>query len=434
MANDRFSPDTAHLRATKLKENKIMKLCMSTHWVCLILSLLFFISHHVEAGQRSRGDVLATVGQFKITKNDLEARIGNLPTEMKATFLNDPEQRGQMLKELVRIEVFSREAALLELDKTERFQRITDEVIKTMLAEEYSRERIISKITITDEDAETYYRNHKDEFMEPEEIVASFFWIKSHKDDPRDRQDRKLRLAEDIRRKLKAGVQAPALVDKVKKEHSALQANAHESIPRGRLIPDVEKTVFNLDIHDVSPVIPIDNGFLVFIIHDKLPAGYNAYDVVRDEIFEKRKTQEKNRLLKNEEKRLFSKYNVEIIGESMGERGQAVQNDEGVQEDGMSETIIAKIVEIGPFQSDPPDNGIIGTMVVGGLGRGSKVGQIVVEILRETGFFRQIKGDYQKVSIDDLKSGQTVEIFPKGPVTRSYPPTVQATKVNLIEF
>lgn len=401
--------------------------------VILLCVSIFEMVGSVCANQHSKGNVLATIGQTQITKKDLETRIRNLPPEMKEVFLNDSNEKEQLLRELVRIEVFSREAAQLKLDETERFKRITSEVIKTMLAEEYTSEKIISKIIISEEDAELYYRTHMKEFETAEEIVASFIWVKTHADDTQDKKNAKKITAEEIKAQLEAGEPFAPLTTKLKKELADIQSTENEYIPRGRLVPQVEDIVFKLEIDAVSPVIPIDDGFLVFKVYDKLASRLNTYDDVRDEIFQKLELQERNRIFNDEESRLFKKYDVEIAGGNWIVENENDQNDSGFEDDSLTEVLVGKIVNIEKFESQSSDHDIMGIITVGGMGRSSKIDHMVVEILQETKFYRKFNGEYTEQLFNNLKINSLVEILPKGPMTMSYPPTLQARKVVITE-
>jgi parvulin-like peptidyl-prolyl isomerase len=403
-----------------------------------LLHLSVFGTGIVFADQYSSGDVLATVGEKQITAKDLETRIRNLPPEMKEVFLNDAKEKEQLLKELARIEVFSREASRLNLDKSDRFKRITSEVIKTMLAEEYTNEKIISRVTITEEDAELYYQTHKEEFRNPEGIVASFVWIKTFVDDTQDKKNEKKRTAEEMRGRLAAGELFSPVADRMKKELVDVQVTENEYLPRGRLVPEVEDVVFKLGTGKVSPVIPIDEGFLVFKIYDKVPSTYNTYDEVRENIFEKLGLMERQRVFKDEEQRLFAKYGVEIMGKKWQGENKNNQSDaagnrkiptSGKSDKSQADMLVGKIITVNGYETGSSGHEIMGTMTVGDMGRSSQKDTIVVEVLRDTEVLRKSANGYEKIFFKDLKTGQIIEIMSRGPMTMSYPPTVQADRI-----
>ena len=112
------------------------------------------LRHACANGEHADG-VLAAIGHDRITSEDLEHHLKNLPPALREQF-STPEGREHLLKELVRIEVFSREGRTLGLDQSEHFKAKLDAIAKTLLAEEYSRQQVLSGITVDEAEAMRY--------------------------------------------------------------------------------------------------------------------------------------------------------------------------------------------------------------------------------------------------------------------------------------
>lgn len=393
------------------------------------LTIMVICSFHLEradAFQDSGVEILAIIGEKKITRDDLMTRIDNLPEDMRAVFLEDPLERERLLKEIVRIDVFALEAKALKLDESEKFKRVSDEIIKAMLAEEYTSQKIVSPITVSETAAKRYHQDNREKFKVPGQITTSFFWVKAHPDGLQDSRGEKREIAEEIQNDLNSGELFSTVAEKIKKAHADIQTTENENIPRGRLLPEVETVVFDLIAGEVSPVIEIDDGFLVFKLHDKIPARALPYEDARDEILSTLETEEKKRRFKDEEARLFDKYKVQVMDEKIKIN---TGGDSGMPGNEMSEVITGKIIAVNFFQTVSSDDNLIGTMTVQRLDLDNGKDPLIVDILMGTKIFIRNNGDENEQVVTILNKGQTVEIVPKGPIMMSYPPKTQASKI-----
>ena len=93
---------------------------------CFIMLLLAgdlsYASPYEKSGEN---DVLALIGSQKITVKELNERLEKLPPDSKFIYVTE-QGREQFLREMVRAEVFSREAREIGLNKVKDFrERIT---------------------------------------------------------------------------------------------------------------------------------------------------------------------------------------------------------------------------------------------------------------------------------------------------------------------
>lgn len=297
------------------KRNEIIFIIFS----CLALSL--FVSQLVCSADSSlkaiEEDVLAMVGNVKITSRDLENRIKNFPKGVKEVF-RTKEGKENLLRDLVRIEVFAREARAIDLDKSRSFQKIRAEVIKALLAEEYTNQQIISKITVSEKEIRQYYENHLSEFTISEKIKASVVFIKIPENTTPTLRQEKKEIAKNIRKQLESGDDVSKAVERFSQQSSGIEYNENESIPRGRLVPEIENDVFKLEVGEISPILTIKEGFLLFKVGEKIPEELLSREEVSNEIGRKLEMEKRSRELESIEKRLFAKYKVEFVTKNTG--------------------------------------------------------------------------------------------------------------------
>jgi peptidyl-prolyl cis-trans isomerase C len=381
---------------------------------------------HACANAGQADGVLAAIGHDRITSEDLEQHLNNLPPALREQF-STPEGREHLLKELVRIEVFSREGRTLGLDQSERFKAKLDAVAKALLAEEYSRQQVLSGITVDEPEARRYYSEHVMEFTEPERVKAPSIFINIPQGASGQEIAAKQAQARDIISRLRQGEDFVSLAERFSER--SYQENS-DYFARGRLIPDVETSVFALQVGEISPVLKVDAGLLIFKLEDKIPARVTSYEQVRNEVFERLRAEKKRSGFELVERRLFEKY--QVVFAAQGSLNSTRPSDAAKQE--QVTTIIGRIAAI-----CRPDPGLQGQeriwkiMVEENGEDKTSYGRAAVTVSSNTGIFLQQGKNETPAALELLDVGQWVEIELAGPVAASYPVQAEARKVLILE-
>ena len=102
--------------------------------------------------------VLVTIAGREITERDLEAIISRYPQDKRAYF--DSEMgRKQLLEQLVSFELMNKLGTEMELDKTEEYKSALEQMERDLLTQ-MTINKVLSDVTVTDADAETFYNEH----------------------------------------------------------------------------------------------------------------------------------------------------------------------------------------------------------------------------------------------------------------------------------
>jgi parvulin-like peptidyl-prolyl isomerase len=119
----------------------------------LRLAIAILVLPCIGLAQAKKDEVVATVGNRKITVEDFNRRFN----EVRNTF--NPPTKAQFLEDLVRFEVGLAEAEKRNLEKDPIFQeRVKAELYKTFLEKELGEK--IQKITVADKEMEDYYKKN----------------------------------------------------------------------------------------------------------------------------------------------------------------------------------------------------------------------------------------------------------------------------------
>src|SRR3989338_5965392 len=131
------------------------------------------------------------------------------------------------------------------------------------------------KIFVNPQEVTEYYENNKQQFARQERInlESIFVGYKEDKDAAKGKVD-------EILKKIGEGVEFSSLV----KEYS--EAPSVGVVEHGQLLPEVEKIVFNLSLHEISPLVETDNGIFIFRLIGNSPAEIASLESVKDRIYE----------------------------------------------------------------------------------------------------------------------------------------------------
>ena len=279
-------------------------------------------------------DVLATIGNRKITKQDFLKQLGNVPVEYIAQL--QPEmikaQSKQMINALVEAEIMlalaekagiksSRETVLAEFDKKikslpkEQLDMIEkqlklqnktlDDIRKELVKDpntvrfsaiqKYIEEKVRPTVKVADADIEKYYRENQNQFKTAETVNASHILISTMPDpnaakkptaEEQAKKDQAAKAkAEKILAQLKQGADFGALAAKEsacdsKKNHGNLG-----DFQRGQMVPEFEKAAFALaKPGDLSPVVKTQFGYHIIKLNSKKAASIAPLAQVKESI------------------------------------------------------------------------------------------------------------------------------------------------------
>jgi parvulin-like peptidyl-prolyl isomerase len=291
--------------------------------ICLLLTL---------PARAETDPILAEVGEHKITLKDLENKISRIQEGIEEGSLNLDKEA--LLLEMVRLEVFAKEALVLGLEKDKavkaRINGLKNDLLAAkdlqkedtevkdrikvyrsyILATEYLQKEVNDKISIDDRGILQYFKENRFKYVEPEKIKARQIYLRVNTEGEIDGvRDKAERLSD----RLKEGEDFIALA-KVFSEDSLFKDKGGDLgyFARGRLVPELEEPVFHLREGEISPVLKTKGGFHIFKLEDRIERRLLEYDEARERIKKTLKAEKGNELYKALEEKLFKKYEVKI--------------------------------------------------------------------------------------------------------------------------
>jgi parvulin-like peptidyl-prolyl isomerase len=168
---------------------------------------------------------------------------------------------------------------------------------KNMLETRVQQNEVMAKISVTEDEARTYYDAHKNEFTTPSELMLREILVAVPASDRgvNVAQDDAARAkAEDIRHRLLAGEPFARMAAEVSDSPSKTSGGLIGPIKSDELAPALADTLNKLKIGDVTEVLHTTRGYQVFAVESRTEQKVKTFDEARQDISD-RLAEEKRR-------------------------------------------------------------------------------------------------------------------------------------------
>jgi peptidyl-prolyl cis-trans isomerase SurA len=199
------------------------------------------------------------------------------------------------------------------VDSVKKENKLDDQQLKVALAQEgltldsyrqmmerqaivsyVQRQEIMSKATLTDEEARQYYDSHKNEFMKPATMTLREITI-NVPTETRDGQqvfnvaadDAAKQKITDARTRVAKGEQFAVVAGEVSDSATKTNGGLIGTVNLEQMNSDLRAKVENLKVGETTEPIRVKGGYEVFEVDSKSPAEVEAFDKVRDKISQK---------------------------------------------------------------------------------------------------------------------------------------------------
>ena len=216
-------------------------------------------------------EVLAIVAGKEITNADVDAFLANLPAEQRQ-YASNPYFREQYVEQVVTLHVLEKMADDLQLDMTEDYKKMLDNIVRDIKARMAMNE-IMKDITVTDIEAETVYNINPDNFNKPETVSAKHILVDS----------------EDVCNEILAQIQnGEKTFEDAAKESSTCpsgqQGGDLGEFGKGQMVKEFEEAAFAAEIGAIVGPVQTQFGFHLIKVEAKSEAETLAFDVVKEQI------------------------------------------------------------------------------------------------------------------------------------------------------
>ena len=242
--------------------------------------------------------VLAIVNGREITERDMEEAIIRFPKE-RQTFFRSDEGRKQLLDQIISFELIYNYAVDSGLENEKGYIEYLEKAKKELLTQ-WGINKVLSQVTVTDEEAKDYYKANNQYFRTNEAVSAKHILVDS------------LEKANEVLEKLNHGLK----FEDAAKEYSTCPSKAQGGnlgeFTRGQMVPEFEDAAFKLDIGVVSEPVKTQFGYHLIKVKNKKEAASKEFSEVKDMIKSRLLQERQNYKYVEMTNDLKNKYNVEI--------------------------------------------------------------------------------------------------------------------------
>ncbi len=239
--------------------------------------------------------VLIVVAGEEITEKDLNDFMENVPQEQQA-YRSNPQFRQQCLEQLTALRMFTKQGEEQKLDETEEFKKIMEGARKDILAQMMVSETI-KDITVTDEEAESYFHANKRQFVKGETVKAKHILV--------DTEEKCAAIQKDIEN---GSVTFEEAAKGFSTCPSAQRGGDLGEFGKGQMVPEFEKAAFQAQIGTIVGPVKTSFGYHLIKVEGKSEASETAYADVSSTIKANLLHQKQNDAYNAKVKELKEKY------------------------------------------------------------------------------------------------------------------------------
>ncbi len=217
------------------------------------LFLIFCLSGCVP--KESKGNVIARFDGTAITDRDITARFKSLPREVRSFAA---KRRKEFVDDLVAEHYLLKEAEKRGIAKDPEVKDLLDTARRKIIIARLVETEVDDKISLGPDEAEKYYRDHRDEFMTGLTLRASHILVKTSEE------------ASLLKDAIEKGADFEEMARKNSLDATAIRGGDLGFFQRGRFVPEFEDAVFAMKKGELAGPVKSQYGYHIIKLTDRL--------------------------------------------------------------------------------------------------------------------------------------------------------------------
>ncbi|MCD6198000.1 MAG: peptidylprolyl isomerase [Deltaproteobacteria bacterium] len=267
-----------------------------------------------------KGNILAQVGSYKLTLEEFETQIQSLPPQLQMALLRNPQLKEQFLDRWVDITLIAQEARDKKLDQDPEIQAKIEDIMNAVLAQKFLQREVEGKVKITDDEIETYYKGHEEEFTNPESVKTRHILLKVPEGADEKAWKEAESKAKDIKKKLENGEDFAELAKKYSDDPGSKDKGGDLGFfTKGRMVPEFESAAFSLKPGELSDPVKTNFGYHIIEVQEKKAASTKTLAEVQAQIRQTLQKEKQQQLQDALIEKLKAKYPVKVNKDLLSE-------------------------------------------------------------------------------------------------------------------
>jgi len=255
------------------------------------------------AGSLFAGNVASVNGE-NITEADINAFLAPIAKGAKFEML-PKEAKEKLINQIIEKKLLTKYATKSGIQNTKEFKE-TLESLKDDLSLELWMKKEFDKVSVSDKDAQSYYKENKEaSFKQEAKVKARHILVKTEEE------------AKEIIAELKKAKDLKEKFITLAKDKSTGPSGANGGdlgfFSEKQMVPEFSKEAFSLKVGDVSSKpVKTQFGYHVIFVEDKQKGGYVAFEEIKDKIKQAIQMEKFKESTQKKAKELKSKAKIEI--------------------------------------------------------------------------------------------------------------------------
>jgi peptidyl-prolyl cis-trans isomerase C len=214
--------------------------------------------------------VLAVVNGKEIRQTDFELLLQQIGPQRAMQFQSEEGQK-QLLDELIHQELFLIDGKANKIDETEEFLAEL-ELVKDNMVKQFAIRNLLEAVTVEDDELQSFYDQNAAMFKSQESVTASHILVDN----------------EEKANEILAEVKGDKAFEDAAKEYSSCPSAQNGgdlgNFTRGKMVPEFENAAFELNVDEISGVVPTQFGFHIIKVTEKNEASQKSFEEAKQEI------------------------------------------------------------------------------------------------------------------------------------------------------
>ncbi|WP_456276848.1 peptidylprolyl isomerase [Bacillus sp. AK128] len=228
---------------------------------------------------------VATIDGMKISESELhEFLVSQYGADAVDQLITEKIIEMEIEKEEVEISKEEIDTELLEFKEyyggEEAFQEVLDlngvalsTVLNNIETSIAVNKLLEERISVTDEEMETYFEENKDSFAQQEQVQASHILVEDEA------------TAQEVVAKIEAGEDFASLVTEYSTDEATVEAGGDLGyFSTGQMVQEFEDVAFAMEVGEISEPVQTEYGYHVINLVDRIAAAEANYEEVKEEI------------------------------------------------------------------------------------------------------------------------------------------------------